>query len=216
MRWILFLFPFALIGQPTNATLINITPVWGNQELHLDEKYSTINDTVIFETVKFYISAIESNANKKKKNEPLRFHLYDIENPLSKTIVIHPTTKPTSKKITIHFGVDSATHEQGIMPGDLDPTKGMYWTWQTGYINLKLEGKRNDTPFQFHIGGYLSPFNTFQSIPYDVEKKAQYELIIDFKKWFEKSLTIGTSHIMSPGEKAASLSAYIKQCISLR
>lgn len=168
MRWVLILFPIALLGRPT---LINITPTWGNQEIRLNEKYTFNNDTVIFETVKFYISAIECNETKKKKNEPLRFHLYDIENPLSKTLVLNIATKPNTKKIAIHFGVDSATHEQGILQGDLDPTKGMYWTWQTGYINLKLEGKRNGSPFQFHIGGYISPFNTFQTITFDIEKK---------------------------------------------
>lgn len=26
------------------------------------------------------------------------------------------------------------------MDGDLDPLNGMYWAWNSGYINMKIEG----------------------------------------------------------------------------
>jgi hypothetical protein len=43
---------------------------------------------------------------------------------------------------TAHFtlGIDSATNAAGAGGGALDATKGMYWAWHSGYINLKLEG----------------------------------------------------------------------------
>jgi len=37
--------------------------------------------------------------------------------------------------------VDSLANVSGAMSNDLDATKGMYWSWQSGFINLKIEGK---------------------------------------------------------------------------
>ena len=53
-----------------------------------------------------------------------------------------PSNIPFSK-LKFQLGIDSLTNVSGAMGGDLDPTKGMYWTWQSGYINMKIEGKSN-------------------------------------------------------------------------
>ena len=55
------------------------------------------------------------------------------------------------------------------MGGDLDPTKGMYWAWQSGYINFKMEGSCSQclatkNNFEFHLGGYQQPFYAMQTI----------------------------------------------------
>jgi hypothetical protein len=42
--------------------------------------------------------------------------------------------------IQFNLGLDSLTNVSGALGGDLDPTKGMYWTWQNGYVNFKLQG----------------------------------------------------------------------------
>ena len=54
-------------------------------------------------------------------------------------------------------GVDSARNVSGAQTGALDPAKGMFWTWNTGYIMAKLEGNSPASPtgiFEYHIGGF--------------------------------------------------------------
>jgi hypothetical protein len=58
------------------------------------------------------------------------------------------------------IGVDSLRNTKPISErtGDLDVTgaaAGMYWTWNSGYIFMKMEGSFLDTgSYLFHIGGY--------------------------------------------------------------
>ena len=69
--------------------------------------------------------------------------------------------------IQFNLGIDSLTNVSGALGGDLDPTKGMYWTWQNGYVNFKLQGTSDlcnnpKNEFEFHLGGYLKPFNNYE------------------------------------------------------
>jgi hypothetical protein len=68
-------------------------------------------------------------------------------------------------KVTFTIGVDSlrSTMDISKRTGVLDPAQGhdgMYWTWNSGYIFLKMEGVSPSAPddqenkFYYHIGGY--------------------------------------------------------------
>lgn len=66
----------------------------------------------------------------------------------------------------------------------------MYWTWQSGYINAKLEGKSNlvNTPthaFAFHLGGYLNPFQTLQTISIPCTTKDKLTIFDDFNNLYD-------------------------------
>lgn len=63
--------------------------------------------------------------------------------------------------ITFTLGVDSlrCTMDVSKRTGALDPANGMYWSWNSGYIFLKLEGTStasamSGNAFQYHIGGF--------------------------------------------------------------
>ncbi len=65
--------------------------------------------------------------------------------------------------ITFTIGVDSLRNTADISKraGSLDPAgeaAGMYWTWNSGYIFLKMEGTSPSSAmgnaFQYHIGGF--------------------------------------------------------------
>jgi hypothetical protein len=65
--------------------------------------------------------------------------------------------------------VDSLHNCSGAQSGDLDPVKGMFWTWNSGYIFFKLEGKSpaSHSPgniFEFHVGGYRKPNNNLRGV----------------------------------------------------
>jgi hypothetical protein len=49
-------------------------------------------------------------------------------------------------KITFSAGIDSLTSTAGIQKGVIDPINGMYWAWQSGYVNFKIEGKSSSCP----------------------------------------------------------------------
>ena len=59
--------------------------------------------------------------------------------------------------IEMMFGVDSLRNVSGAQTGALDPAKGMFWSWNSGYIMLKTEGtspSSSDGSFAFHLGGF--------------------------------------------------------------
>jgi hypothetical protein len=67
------------------------------------------------------------------------------------------------------LGIDSIQNTNGAHDGPLDPMNGMYWTWNSGYVNFKLEGNSPVSPLpqhaiNYHIGGYRAPYNTSRSI----------------------------------------------------
>ncbi|MDN3675869.1 hypothetical protein QWY90_00740 [Flavobacterium paronense] len=75
------------------------------------------------------------------------------------------------------------------MDGDLDPTKGMYWAWQSGYINIKIEGKSTscktrNNEFQFHIGGYREPNYMMRKVEFNCNSNDNITIAIDLKDFF--------------------------------
>ena len=67
-------------------------------------------------------------------------------------------SRPINNKISLLFGIDSAIQIGGVGTGALDPQRGMYWTWQTGYVQWKMEGAIRvdgvESPLELHLGGF--------------------------------------------------------------
>jgi hypothetical protein len=67
-------------------------------------------------------------------------------------------SRPVNNKISLLFGIDSAIQVAGVGTGALDPLRGMYWTWQTGYVQWKMEGAIRvdglESPLELHLGGF--------------------------------------------------------------
>ena len=119
------------------------------------------------------------------------------------------------------MGIDSTTNVSGAMGGDLDPTKGMYWTWLSGYINFKLEGTSNicktrHNEFQFHLGGYQHPFNSLQTVFIEISSKSTIEINIDLLKIFQQINLAQQHHIMSPEQDAMDFSEKVINSLSIK
>ena len=61
--------------------------------------------------------------------------------------------------LSFTLGIDSILNCSGAQEGSLDPLKGMFWTWNSGYVFLKLEGYSTASTadlhrIEHHIGGY--------------------------------------------------------------
>jgi hypothetical protein len=187
--------------------------MYGNSKLEIDSSYKLgVNDSIQIETLKFYISSIELlNKGKVIWKEQNSFHLIDISNEKTLTALLNIPATITFDQVKFNLGIDSITNVSGALGGDLDPTKGMYWTWQNGYINFKLEGKSNVCKtrlheFQLHLGGYQYPFNSLTSVVLNVSQNEKADILIDIKR-FLKTIDLSTQHhIMSPCSDAMLLS----------
>ena len=116
--------------------------------------------------------------------------------------------------VKMNIGVDSVTSTSGALGGDLDPAKGMFWTWQSGYINLKLEGRSNKCPtrknrFQFHLGGYAQAENTLQAIQINAKPGKDIAIDIPLDQFLREIDLAQLNTIMSPGPEAVALSKKI-------
>ena len=173
---------------------------------------STQKDTLTFETIRFYLSDFQfTYKDKSTYKEPNSYHLIDFEFPETLNLTFKPQNGKEIESIQYSIGIDSLASVSGAMEGDLDATKGMYWSWQSGFINLKIEGKSNscktrNNKFQFHIGGYLAPYYAIRKIEIPIEKfqTPNNELIIqvDLAKLFNEIQLSQTNTIMIPGKEA--------------
>ena len=222
---ITMLFVFAAIGlfaQAEKKQSVIFHTVLGNSALQLtDPFYKNINgDSITIELLKFYISGLELLQNDssvfKEKNS---FHLIDAAKIISSFISFTTPAAILFNKIKFNIGIDSSTNVSGAMGGDLDPLIGMYWAWQSGYINFKLEGKSNrcntrNHAFQFHLGGYSYPFNALQTVILNVTAKDEIVITTDIEKLIAGIDLSSQNQVMSPGKEAVLLSEKLKNIFS--
>lgn len=188
-----------------------------HQAITVDKKYfnHSLSDSIHFDAIRFYISNIqffqeeELLATLEKKH-----HLIDLENLESLTIVLEKNANSDFNKIKFDLGIDSLTNVSGAFGGDLDPTNGMYWTWQSGYINFKMEGVTPSCParknlFQFHLGGYQTPFANVQSVTLDVFDKKNIVIELPIDQFLEKINLKETYQIMSSNQQAVDMAQLI-------
>ncbi|WP_264521438.1 MbnP family protein [Flavobacterium sp. N1994] len=184
--------------------------------LALNQQYiTTNNDTITLETFKCYISNIEIHyTDQSIYKQKDSYHLIDFENPSSLIFPITTNSDKTISKVIFTIGIDSLTNTSGALSGELDPSKGMYWAWQSGYINMKIEGKSSScktrkNAFQFHLGGYLKPYNAMRKIELVYNKKVeQLDVIIDLEKFFSTIKLSEINSVMIPGKQAMQMANY--------
>lgn len=193
------------------------------KSLELGKSYELLEneDSITFDVLRFYISDLQFIDNEKVVNESKKKNiLLDLEKPESLQIAINEYAG-TFDKVKFTFGIDSLTNVSGAMGGDLDPTHGMYWTWQSGYINFKLEGRANKCParkneFTFHLGGYQTPNLAAQEVELEINKVTKdLKITLPIDKMLLQINLIETYRIMSPNQDAVEMSRLISQLFSV-
>jgi len=198
-----------------NTTKINFICTFNKEEIKLNQNYysDVIKDSIQFTVLKFYVGNIcFSSVEQEVISLTEGYHLIDWEEESTRSLLIPGNDK--ASKISFTLGVDSLTNNSGAMGGDLDPTKGMYWTWQSGYINFKLEGKSpvcktRKNEFTFHLGGYQEPFYAMQSLSFFITDKQEINLILDLNQLMQEIDLSKQNQIMSPSEGAVNLSKIV-------
>lgn len=160
--------------EPTgNFSLkVNIDNVYGDEELVLDSAVYSNNYEQTFRIKKFnyFISnLVLVNENNEEYNVPQDdsyFLIKEIDKS-SHSFTLNNIPVDRYKKIKFIIGVDSLRNTMSISErkGVLDVgayAADMYWTWNQGYIFLKLElhqarakaDTTNAIPYVYHIGGF--------------------------------------------------------------
>lgn len=121
-------------------------------------------------TFKYYVSNLTFNkADGSKTLIPESYLLIDATD--EKTTLQTIENVPAGDYVSMDFliGVDSVRNYSGAQTGALDPAKGMFWSWNTGYIFVMLEGYSSkstqaDNKLFFHVGGAKAPNNTIRKV----------------------------------------------------
>ncbi len=201
-----FLFYSISYGQVE----LTFQPTWNKQSFKLGDTLQIINsESIRFDTYRLYISDLVFYSDSTiVYADPAKAHLLDLEHDSTLHIPFPYLPANSYNIISFRFGIDSITNVSGAMSGDLDPMYGMYWSWQSGYINCKLEGQIIGTKtsnFQYHLGGYLPPFDASSKIriPSDSTGTVSLELSTVFSQVLTEQNGL---NIMSPCSQAVGLS----------
>ncbi len=168
------LFPIFLFSQKTNSNVtLQLNHFVGDKRLVLDDSayVNAMNQTYSITKFTYYIGQLKFNLNDGSSFFIDDYYLVseDVEKVASKSISL--TTVPEGEYQSIEFilGVDSARNCSGAQSGVLDPINAMFWTWNTGYIFMKLEGKSKfstapGTILEYHIGGFKYVENCIKKV----------------------------------------------------
>lgn len=169
---------------------------------------------------RFYVSHLSLFVNGVALSADTACHLIDASNRSSWELALPLVERESVDSIRFLLGVDSITNASGVHGGDLDPTTGMYWTWNSGYINLKLEGvsakcTTKGNTFQFHLGGFLPPHFNAQWVGLAVPKDAPLEVLVDVARLLDRVDLATECTVMSPGENAVRLTRIAATCFTM-
>jgi len=202
---------------------IEFRPVYNGHSIKLGDTLINPNDnsTLVISALRFYVGQFELvNSQNQESQKYQEYYLIDLALPESMHINLNANNNVNADLINFSFGVDSLTNNSGALSGALDPVKGMYWAWQSGYINMKLEGFINSSSnsavkFEYHLGGFLSPFESIQRIQMDLP--AETEIIIEFEldKFLSDAREMKKFRIMSPSLKAKALSKSVSESFKI-
>ena len=159
--------------KQTGSITIHFKNVVDGKLLRLNDSaflYKNANgDEFNVTTFKYYISNISLiDKDGKYVAVPDTYLLVNAADSASLTQQINNIPAGKYTGISFIIGVDSLHNFSGAQTGALDPARGMFWTWNSGYIFVKMEGvspkstaKKNR--LTFHIGGAKDPNNTIRT-----------------------------------------------------
>jgi len=181
---------------------------------------------------RYYVSNISLKSDEKNVVQKENCYLIDESNIESQSIFL---SVPQGNYFSINFllGVDSLHNVSGAQSGALDPTKDMFWTWNTGYVMAKLEGNSSSSTlvnhkYEFHIGGFSGKYNVLKNIQLHFpDNKSVYfsenkttEIIInsDVNAWWQDPNEIKIAehaNITAPGKWALDISENYAKMFSI-
>lgn len=222
------------LEDPSTAWLeISITPEMNGSPFTLNSTYNTIYGELLQPTAfKFYIGQLQLDLADGSRQSFDRYYLADLSDTASLRIRVQvPPGHYTA--LQYQLGIDSARNVSGVQSGVLDPLRGMFWTWNSGYIFYKLEGSspvssQPGNAFEYHIGGFRTPysairvqqarFETSESWPLESGKTLQVDLACQLDNFFSGTYPLRIAEnptVMTPGALSAQLADNFAGCFSV-
>ncbi len=211
---------------PATSMKIAFTNVVGTAPLTLGNtlQYQNLNgDSFSVSTYKYYVTNIRlTDNNNNVWAEPESYHLINHADASSLTITLAGMPEATYTSISFMIGVDSARNVSGAQTGALDPANDMFWTWSSGYIMAKFEGKSPSSTVAanmllFHVAGYGGPnavqrtvsptFGTSTAVVI-TSTVPQVNITCDVQEWFQNPSVIDFSsmnNVTTTGPNAVTL-----------
>ena len=216
MKVSFYLFFLSFVYSLNCYGQLSIIPTWNKKALELEHVYlNQNNDSISFSTLKIYFSDFrfkDKISGRITSIDTLIF--YDLADSSTHSF-FNDLNLSNYECVAFTLGLDSSKNVSGELENAYDPLLGMYWAWNTGYINLKIMGESSAVPtnsheFEFHLGGYRSPFASAQTIQIDLNDQNIY---FDLEKLFSESINLTKNHhIMMPCKDAFLISQGLSAC----
>jgi hypothetical protein len=177
---------------------------------------SKVKEKSNISTLKFYISDIKVHYTDKTEYSLVKYaYLINVLDSLHNHFSLDKNSNRELDFVSFNLGIDSTTNVSGAMEGDLDPMNNMYWTWQSGYINIKFEGSIDDgVQREYHLGGYAYPNNALQKVSFKLNKSGDTVIHIHLDDFIHSIPDSIPFKFMTPAPKAVYLSHLFAKCLS--
>ena len=224
-------------AAPTTQMHFNFENFFGNEEISLNTaNYTTLqNESITISEFNYWITNIKFiKSDGSEYVEPESYRLLRANEHA--TLHFHVKDVPVGTYTAVKFmiGVDVARNTSGAQTGALDPTNSgdMYWNWNTGYIQAKLEGTYKDSTntdqiFRHHIGGVAAGTETPREVMLNLgtnlevstTKAGSFVIKTDAAKWFGPATPVKVSmmtNMTHPGAMAAKIADNYKEMFSIK
>jgi hypothetical protein len=222
-----------VVTEESGEVKFEFTSKVGNDNLILNTSTYTNAAGNTYKVTKFnyYITNIKLNKQDGGQfAETESYHLLKQSDPATLTFDISDVPNGTYKSVTFMIGVDSTRNVSGAQTGALDPANDMFWSWNTGYIMLKMEGTslQSTQPgniLQLHTGGFSGANSVLRTVtlafPADLVVNGNHphlHLSANLNKMFEGANLINFSTVSAvhmPGANAVKLADNYQQMFTV-
>lgn len=208
--YLFILLPLAVLGQESKSLFVQVD--YNNSPLTLGKTYvSQKGDSLRVNKFKCYLSDLKLHfTDGRSETIGKKYTLLDADSLAAPACKMADFKNSSPVYLELSIGIDSIPSTQGALANDLDVQNGMYWAWQSGYINWKIEGTSSSCAthkqqFAFHIGGYQAKQNALRiiQIPFPINPKNI--LHIDLAKFFNEISLKTLNSVQIPGDAAMQL-----------
>ncbi|MFY8021059.1 MAG: MbnP family protein [Bacteroidia bacterium] len=177
---------------------ISLTHFYASKPLVLntDIYVNAANDTFNVEELRYYFTNLSLQKADGSWINLKNYQLIDFKTPQTSSFTINKIPAGHYKSLRFYLGVDSLNNTSGLQEGALDPSWGMFWTWNSGYIFYRIMGRNPNTgrTFSFDLGGnenlplIVADLNSFKlkkqqvklSLKMDINEMFQNPMVYSF------------------------------------
>ena len=217
---VLFTFPLAGKAQRMLQPEVHVISMLGKQRFIPGEMVVLNDDTLKCSELKMYLGSFSLlKSGKTVAQWPLDYFLVDFSDAATTSFRLPEVPSVDFDEVSFLIGVDSLLQADGPHGGALDPAKGMYWTWQNGYIYVKMEGTSSQSPasnsaFAWHMGGYYGTLNAARRCTFSCSRK-RMAIKIDWTQFMDAFTMADQHHIMSPSSAAVRAMQLLQEGVSV-